>query len=180
MCVLRCHNNLCGNGRSIDDQVGCCHSNNIQQLINKRRRIGLMKTRRSTIQGRVRSSGLLLVILACVIQAQPVFSQDPSSQRHPISGTSTRRNDLSRRIQSWMIKQRAIPKTRSLGQNKRNPATASERGSVLTFQKPTKANIGRWFGVDEDPGNIRSMLRREFNHGKHGIEEHPLLDDFCN
>jgi hypothetical protein len=116
-----------------------------------------------------RQSGLLLVFLACVVLARPTLSQTPSSsQRHPISGTSTRRNDLSRRIQSWMIKQKAIPKTRSLGQ-RNTLKTESKRGSVLTFQKPTKANIGRWFGVTEDPGNLRSMLRREFNHGKYRL-----------
>lgn len=108
----------------------------------------------------------VFVVLACAIEIQLALSQDPS--RHPLGGKSTRPNDRTRRIQSWMIKQKAVPKTRSLGKNTRSTqSTSNKQGSLLTFQKPTKANIGRWFGVEEDPGNLRSMLRREFNHGKH-------------
>lgn len=110
----------------------------------------------------------VFVVLACAIEIQLALSQDPS--RHPLGGKSTRPNDRTRRIQSWMIKQKAVPKTRSFGKNtRRSQSTSNKQGSLLTFQKPTKANIGRWFGVDEDPGNLRSMLRREFNHNAVGM-----------
>lgn len=91
---------------------------------------------------------------------------DPTPPRHPLGGTSTRPNDMTRRIQTWMINHKAIPKTRSLRQPTRRAVVATTQGSLLTLQKPTKANICRWFGIDEDPGNLRCMLRRQFNHGE--------------
>ena len=107
--------------------------------------------------------GILLVWFA---DCSSDFTAPLTRPSYPIGGTSTRPNDLTRRIQSWMIKQRAIPKTRSLRQVKHRPKPRRTPGSIFTFQRPTKAQVGRWFEADEDPGNPRCMLQRRFNHGK--------------
>ena len=130
-----------------------------------------MKTRRQHVRRRLGLMVHIIVIVATMNQALSVLGKEPAaSPRHPINGRSTRRNHLSRRIQSWMIKQKAIPKTRILGQKTALGPSKRGRnapGSVLTIQKHTKANIGRWFCADEDPGNLRSMLSRELYHGEH-------------
>lgn len=118
------------------------------------------------------ASVLLCLVITLAVPTRMVQSIEGSHQRRqlPLGGASTRPQDLTRRIQSWMIQRQAIPKTRSLRQTSRGQAvTAATRGSVLTIQKPTKANICKWFGVDEDPGNLRCMLRRQFNHDAVGM-----------
>jgi hypothetical protein len=101
-----------------------------------------------------------------------------SRQGYALGGTSTCPRDITRRIQSWVIKQRAIPKTRSLSQRRRRPKASTQQGSLFTFQRPTKANIGRWFGIDEDPGNLRCMLQRQFNHGMSHLSGSEIDRDF--
>ena len=128
------------------------------------------------------SSSALVLVLMVVLMAlvtPGVRASEPGvpSPRFPIGGKSTRRSDLSRRIQSYMIQQKAIPRTRSLKKQvttrRRNASSSSSscapqsQGSIWTFQKPTKARVRRWFGVDEDAGNLRCMLRKEFNHGRY-------------
>jgi len=109
---------------------------------------------------------LLGLLLVCLVRGSPANSK--STQSGSFGNRSTRPNELSRRIQSWMIKRRAIPKSRSLSHTKPTKKTGNP-GSIFTFQRPTKANVGRWFCVDEDPGSPKCMLQRRFNHGKHSF-----------
>mmetsp|Transcript_32756 Transcript_32756/g.93942 ORF Transcript_32756/g.93942 Transcript_32756/m.93942 type:complete len:378 (-) Transcript_32756:389-1522(-) len=110
----------------------------------------------------------LLSVTLLALASVPCQARDVSPS-HPIRGMTTRHGDLTRRIQSYLIKQNAIPKSRSLGQKRRAPSKTSSQGSILTLQKPTKLNLCRWFGVAEDPGNLRGMLQRQFNHEAVGM-----------
>lgn len=105
-------------------------------------------------------------MLALILQPHSLVHANRSSQQgQPFDGRfTTRRNDLSRGIQSILIKKQALSKTRGWKSPTRKTAP-SVQGSILTFQKPTKARIWRWFGVDEAPGSLRCMLQRQFNHG---------------
>jgi hypothetical protein len=120
--------------------------------------------------------GVLLGLIVGIVNSSDTSPRRPL--RQPLGGKSIRSRDATRRIQSWMIKQRAIPKTRSLGQAKRR-TEASTQGSMFTLQRPTKAIIYRWFGVDDDPGNLRCMLQRRFNHGRSTIYLHSSLANYC-
>ena len=101
-------------------------------------------------------------------------STSPQKQhnKHPINGRSARRSHIPRTLQSWMIRHKARPKTRIIPLK---PNTANPTGSILTFSKPTKDRVARWFGVDDDPNQtIRCMLRKQFNHDSVGMTN-PLL-----
>jgi hypothetical protein len=107
---------------------------------------------------------LIVLLLPRISASKP----SASTSHHPIKGRSTRRSRIPRTLQSWVIHQKAIPKTRSLGKSSATTSLADAKGSVLTFFKPTKVRIANWFGVeqDQDPDQvIQCMLRKEFNHG---------------
>lgn len=117
---------------------------------------------------------LLGLLLTCTCQGKFAAGSKSLIGRE-VPSPSTRPSEITRRIQSWMIQQRAIPKTRSLNHQTRRTTRndtvqrrqQQQQGSLFTFERPNMENVGRWFGVDEDPGNLRCMLRRQYNHGEY-------------
>ena len=81
---------------------------------------------------------------------------------------------IARKVQSWMIRQKASMKSsKRLQYKKQKQQSSSEsNGSIVTFDEPTKDNIYKWFGVPNEDRNqiMRCMISRtKYNHNKVGI-----------
>lgn len=91
-----------------------------------------------------------------------------SSPNFPLGQSTRRKQRIPRTLQSWAIRRQAKPKPTVVIQSNNN--SKDPPGSIFTFSKPTKQNIAKWFGVDEDMNQmIRCMLREEFNHDSVGM-----------
>jgi uncharacterized protein (UPF0548 family) len=122
-------------------------------------------------------SYLALLSVTCLI---PSLTAQPSGSGSSTSPSFRRRPPLlKRKLQSWMIRHQSHAKSASRMDSRfqsRNAATASSSsqptGSILTFQRPTKERIFRWFGIEgEDPNQFLRcmMVRKEYNHHMVGI-----------
>jgi hypothetical protein len=103
-----------------------------------------------------------LLLFSAVVAGQ----SSQSTNRHPLNGVSTRQRRIQRTLRSWVIRHRFKPNVRISAPTKMIDGT----GSVVTFFRPTKERIAKWFGPEEDPDQLlRCMLRKEFNHDSVGM-----------
>lgn len=142
-----------------------------------------MQRRRHGLQHwlRYRLALSCLTLLSAVYWVPLLYANPSDSGSSSTNLTIHRRPPfLKRKLQSWMIRHQSQTKFMNRmdsryhmsGKTGATTSPSHPRGSILTFQRPTKERIFRWFGIEgEDPNQVLRcmMARKEYNHPMVGI-----------